>query len=98
MKILQTKNGTIKYPEQNVLAGASLPIGRGVQNVMNYTQCSLADAIHMATRNQARHFGLEQVGEIVPGKRADLVLFTLKDGELTVQQTILAGEVVYTRE
>lgn len=97
-KVVMTPDGTIKYPEQNVLAGASLPIGRGVQNVMNYTQCSLADAIHMATRNQARHFGLEQVGEIVPGKRADLVLFTLKDGELTVQQTILAGEVVYTRE
>ncbi len=94
-KVVMTPDGTIKYPEQNVLAGASLPISRGVQNIMAYTQCSLADAIHMATRNQARHFGLTDRGEILPGKRADLVLFTLKDGELEVQETILDGNVVY---
>ncbi len=94
-KVIMTPDGTIKYPEQNVLAGASLPVSRGVQNIMAYTQCSLADAIHMAGRNQAHHFGLTDRGDILPGKRADLVLFKWKDGELLLQKTIVGGKVVY---
>lgn len=96
-KVVMTPDGTIKYPEQNVLAGASLPISRGVQNIMLYTQCSLADAVHMASRNPARHFGLTDRGEIVPGKRADLVIFSRHAGELEVHKTILAGKVVYSK-
>lgn len=94
-KVVMTPDGTIKYPEQNVLAGASLPISRGVQNIMAYTQCSLADAIHMATRNQARHFGLSDRGEILPGKRADMVLFTFKEGTIEIKKTFLNGRVVF---
>lgn len=97
-KVVMTPDGTIKYPEQNVLAGASLPIGRGVQNIIAFTGCSLADAVHMATRNQAQHFGLTDRGEIVPGKRADLVAFSMQNGEITIEKTILAGKAVYSRK
>jgi N-acetylglucosamine-6-phosphate deacetylase len=40
--------------------------------------------------------GLNDIGEIKPGKRADLILFTIEDGRIIIQQTILAGKIVYT--
>lgn len=88
-------NGMIALPSQNVLAAASFLITRGIGNVMRFTQCSMAEAINMATRNPARLIGLEDRGEIFPGKRADLVLFTCEDYEVKVKKTYLAGKLVY---
>ncbi len=96
--VVLTPEGMIKFPAQNVLAGASLPISIGVGNVMRFTGCSLADAIHMASRNTARLHGLSDRGEIKVGKRADLILFTLKEGALSINKTIIAGKEVYTAE
>jgi N-acetylglucosamine-6-phosphate deacetylase len=90
-----TSDGMVRFPEQKVLAGAASPITRGVGNIMRFTNCSLAEAVHMATRNPARLYGLDDRGEIKPGKRADLVLFTVENGNILVKQTILAGKVVY---
>jgi len=96
--VVLTPEGMIKFPAQNVLAGASLPISTGVGNVMRFTGCSLADAIHMASRNTARLHGLSDRGEIKIGKRADLILFTLEEGALSINKTIIAGKEVYTAE
>jgi len=90
-----TADGMIKYPAQNVLAGAASPITKGVGNIMRFTQCTLRDAITMASTNPARLYGLDDRGEIAPGKRADLILFTVKDNVLHIKQTLVAGEVVY---
>jgi N-acetylglucosamine-6-phosphate deacetylase len=49
----------------------------------------------MASSNQARLFGWEDRGKIEVGRRADLVLFNIVDGEVKVTKTVLAGEVVY---
>ena len=97
-KVVMTPGGMIKYPEQNVLAGAALPIHVGIGNMRRFTQCSLAEAIHMAGRNQAKLFKLHDRGVILPGKRADLVLFTLKDNQVEIQKTIVAGRLVYSRD
>ena len=51
----------------------------------------------MASRNPAQLYGLDDRGEISPGKRADLILFTLENGMLRIQQTLIAGDVVYER-
>jgi len=88
----------VKYPEENVLAGAVQPLSKCVGNIMQFTSCSLKDAIRMASANPARLMGLEHVGEISPGKRADLILFTMEDGHMVIQQTMVAGEVVYSKE
>jgi len=96
--VVLTPEGMIKFPAQNVLAGASLPISTGVGNVMRFTGCSLADAIHMASRNPARLYSLSDRGEIKVGKRADLILFSLKDGVLSIKKTIIAGKEVYTTD
>jgi N-acetylglucosamine-6-phosphate deacetylase len=88
-------NGMIALPSQNVLAAASFLITRGVENMVRFTGCSLADAIHMATRNPARLMGFRDRGTITPGKRADLVLFSFEDGKINIIRTYVAGKLVY---
>jgi N-acetylglucosamine-6-phosphate deacetylase len=96
MAVVMTPEGMINYPAQNVLAGASLPITRGIFNIMKFTNCSLAAAIQMATANPARLYGLNDRGEIKVGKRADLVLFSLGENDLVIRKTILDGKEVYS--
>lgn len=97
-KVVLTPEGMIKFPAQNVLAGSASPITKGVGNIMRFTHCSLADAIHMASRNLARLYGLADRGEIKPGKRADLILFTVDKAVLSIKKTIIAGKVVYAAD
>ena len=94
-KVVLTPQGMARLPDQDVLAGAALPITAGVGNIMRYTGCSLAEAIDMATRNPARLYGLRDRGEIRVGKRADLILFTMDQNKLLIRQTLLAGKSVY---
>ncbi len=96
-KVVLTPN-VVKFPAENVLAGAASSISMDVSNMMKFTQCSLSDAIQMASTNPAHLIGLNNIGEIKPGKRADLILFTIEDGKIIIQKTILAGKVVYSKE
>ncbi|MBN1108568.1 MAG: N-acetylglucosamine-6-phosphate deacetylase [Bacteroidales bacterium] len=93
-----TPEGMVKYPAQNVLAGSASPLKKGIANIIRVTGCSLEDAVGMATRNPARLYNLDDRGEIATGKRADLVLFRMKDGEIIVEKTIVNGRVVFDRE
>ncbi len=88
----------VKFPAENVLAGAASPISSCVGNMMKFTGCSLSEAIQMASTNPARLIGLTNLGEIKEGKRADLILFTIENGEVVIQQTIVAGKAVYSKE
>jgi N-acetylglucosamine-6-phosphate deacetylase len=88
----------VKFPSENVLAGAAMPLSKCIGKVMDYTGCSLPEAIRMASTNPARLMGLDHLGEISEGLRADLIQFTLEDGEIQIQNTLLAGELVYTKE
>ena len=90
-----TPEGALIYPAQNVLYGSASPITKGVGNVMKVTGCSLWEAIQMSSTNPARLYGLTDRGEIKPGMRADLILFTMEDFKINIKETIIAGEVVY---
>jgi N-acetylglucosamine-6-phosphate deacetylase len=96
--VLLTPEGKLRLPEQDVLAGASFSIRKGIGNMMKSTGCSLEEAMQMASGNQARMFGWNDRGSIETGKRADLVLFNIENGEVLVQQTILSGVSVYEKE
>ena len=87
----------VKFPAEDVLAGAASPLRKCVGNMMRFTGCSLESAIHMASRNPARLLGLREIGEIGPGMRADLILFTVEDGELVINKTFVNGELVYAQ-
>lgn len=85
----------VKFPAENVLAGAASPVSKGVANMMRFTQCSLADAIRMASTNPAKLIGLGNRGELKPGDRADIILFTVGEKDLNIEKTYIAGELVY---
>jgi len=90
-----TPGGAVVYPAQNNLAGSGSPLSKGVGNMMKATGCTLGQAIRMASGNPARLNGLKDRGAILPGMRADLVLFTLEDFKMKIKKTIVAGELVY---
>lgn len=84
--------------QDQLLAGASLPIGVGVVNVMRFAGVDLAAAIAMASATPARLLGAE-VGALEARSRADLVLFDApaESGPpaLSIRATIVGGNVVF---
>ncbi len=89
----------------NVLAGIyQAETRKGDQGVLDASQAMPREAMFYAyTRNSARALGLDSIGSIAPGKRADLVLLdrdvlTVSPEEMRdakVLWTMVAGKVVY---
>ncbi len=94
---LELTPNVVKFPDQNVLAGAASPISLCVGVVMDYTQCSLGDAIQMASTNPAKMMSLNDLGFLTQGKRADFVLFTMENNKMIISKTYVAGELVYSK-
>jgi N-acetylglucosamine-6-phosphate deacetylase len=74
------------------LAGSSLPLDRGVRNLVAFTGCTLADAIATVTSTPADLLGLTDRGRIAVGARADLVVL---DGDGQLRSTWIAGRCVH---
>ncbi len=93
-----TEDNRVVLAGQTRLAGSALRMDRGVENLMKIAGLSLADAITMATRNPAR---IGRVGGrirgLVPGDRADVVMFTLdsKEKRIKVLKNWVSGKLVY---
>ena len=92
--IVLEPEGVIRFPEQNVLAGAASPLIRNIGIMMNYTGCSLADAIDMASLNPARFHGLDDRGELAVGQRADFILFQMISDEIKLKMIIKGGQII----
>ena len=95
-KLLLTPE-VVKFPGENVLAGAASPISKCLEVMMNYTQCSIAEAIRMACSNPAEIFSLNHLGAITPGKRADLILFSRVGNKNKNKKTFVNGKQVYSK-
>ena len=86
---------------QEKLAGSSLRMDRGVENLMRLADVSLLEAVTMATRNPARCGRLPgRLRGLAVGERADLVEFDFDESTraVTVQRVFLDGEQVYSRQ
>lgn len=94
-EVILTPEGLLYNPVLQCLAGASFPLKKGVENVMNFTGCSLTNAINMASRNVAGIFNLNDRASLVKGKRADIILFERKGNEIRIKQTWLKGKLVF---
>jgi N-acetylglucosamine-6-phosphate deacetylase len=79
------------------LVGSSISLEQAVQNMVKWNICTFAEAITMATLNPARVVGVEQhLGEISPGKIADLVFFDRES--LAVERVMLGGKEVMNKK
>ncbi|KRL83213.1 N-acetylglucosamine-6-phosphate deacetylase [Ligilactobacillus equi] len=63
--------------ESGNLAGSVLTFKDAFVNIMQFTGCSIHDAVQMASVNQAREFGLDRKGTLEVGKDADLNVFDI---------------------
>lgn len=90
-----TSEGMIINTELNCLAGAFFPLKKGVENIMNFTGCSLTKAINMASGNVAHIYGLNDRGALTAGKRADIIQFERNRNELMIRKTFLNGKSVF---
>jgi len=93
-EIVLSDDGLIKNPVLNCLAGASMPLKRGVENVMKYIGCTLGEAVNMASVNVAGIYNLSDRGSLATGKRADLILFEKNDNDITLKQIWVKGREV----
>ena len=58
----------------------------------------IAEAIKMACSNPAEMFSLNHLGEILPNKRADLILFSKEANKIDIYKTFVNGKLVYSKK
>jgi N-acetylglucosamine-6-phosphate deacetylase len=95
-----TSDGRVVLASENRLAGSTLRMDRGIENLMKLAGLSLIEAITMATKNPARigRITARQRG-LVPGDRADFVEFRYDEAtnSIQVEKTWMSGRLVYSR-
>ena len=94
-EVTLTADGMLLNEELNCLAGASFPLKKGVENIMRFTGCSLADAVKMSSENVARIYSLDDRGVLEHGKRADLILFEREGDKLHIRKIFIKGNQVF---
>lgn len=86
----------LNFDERGGIAGSKITMDLACRNIMTHTNCGIAQAFLMASRNPARVVGMDdEIGTIEPGKRADLVFV---DDKFNVLQVVLGGELCYFDE
>lgn len=77
------------------LAGSILTMDQAMRNLVDWTEVTIAEALHMATAVPANVLGDPSRGRLVAGARADLSLW---DADFDVTGTFVQGREVYTGE
>ena len=79
------------FDENCWLSGSKLTMNVACRNIMSHTNCGIAQAFLMASRNPARAIGLDdEIGTIEAGKRANLVFV---DDVFNVKKVMLGGKL-----
>ncbi len=73
------------------IAGSILTMDQAFRNMIEFTGCSIEEAVQMTSVNQAEEFGLTNKGELAVGKDADFVVMNEK---LFVKSTIQLGKSI----
>lgn len=74
--------------ENGHLAGSILQYNLAFKNIVDFTDCGIANAVKMSSVNQAREFNLPSKGSLTVGKDADL---NVLDQDLNLQTTYSYG-------
>lgn len=81
--------------KDGTLAGSTLRMMDAIKNMIRFTKCTLADAIHMAAYVPAKALNLHaSKGSIAVGKDADLVVI---NADLEVQMTMREGREMFRK-
>lgn len=87
---VEVKQGIASLPD-GTLAGSVLQMPTAIKKILDYTQCSLFDAVKMASENPAKAIGVfDKKGSIALKKDADFVVL---DENLNVVLTVCGGRV-----
>jgi N-acetylglucosamine-6-phosphate deacetylase len=81
--------------DDGTLAGSTLTMDRAFQNLVGTMKLSLVDAAALCSTTPARELGLVGHGILARDAIADFVVL---DDTLSVVQTYIAGELVYSRD
>ncbi len=73
------------------LCGSRLTLDVVCRNLMTHTQCGITQAFLMAATNPAKAVGLENVGSIEVGKKAN---FVFVDDSFNVKKVMLEGKMI----
>lgn len=82
------KDGQARIPAGN-LAGSVLKFNQAFDNIIEFTGCSINDAVQMSSVNQAKEFGLSSKGTLEISKDADL---NVLDSQLNLINTFSVGK------
>lgn len=88
------ESGTASFAD-GTLAGSVLTMNRAFANVRAFAAVSVMEAARMASGNAARRLGRADLGEIAPGRSADLVILHPDTG--AVEATFVGGRVAFQR-
>lgn len=82
----------LNFDEQGGLSGSKLTMDQACRNLMTHTNCGIAQAFLLASRNPARVLGMDhEIGSVDVGKKANLVFV---DDRIHVQKVMLEGKFV----
>lgn len=73
----------------NTLAGSTLTLLKSFQNMCNVLNVDLLSVSKMVTKNPAKALGIDGLGSITIGNKAD---FTILNNDLTLKQVIIDGK------
>lgn len=88
---VSTRDGVPRL-EDGMLAGSVLTMDGAVRNLVEFTGCSLPEALRMAAEIPAEVIGAARKGRLAPGFDADVVALS---EALEVEAAWAAGELVY---
>ncbi|SMC65238.1 N-acetylglucosamine-6-phosphate deacetylase [Pedobacter africanus] len=94
MKVI-VEDGVAKLPDRSAFAGSVATTDRLLRTMVQLAHVPLIEAVQMLTTTPAKIMGVaDRRGSLIEGKQADIVIF---DGEISIQTTIVKGNLVYTK-
>jgi len=96
--IEKSPNGHLRFSgQEGGLYGSATPLPEAITHMMKVTGCSLGEVFMMTASNPAKLHNLTDRGTIEPGKRADIIMFSMENSEMKIERTFVCGKEVYTR-
>jgi N-acetylglucosamine-6-phosphate deacetylase len=86
-------NGVCRDSEGR-LAGSTLTQDIALRNFVQWTRCSVEEALLAVSANPAHALGLAKKGILEPGADADVVIM---DDQFRIMKTVVAGRIVFER-